>query len=62
MQKTQFEFEVASGADLEAQHFALSKSKDARSCRQQLESVEEQLDLACEKVISLEAAKTESAV
>lgn len=40
LQHTQRELQVASSAVLEAQHLALSKSKEARSCRQQLNGVE----------------------
>lgn len=44
LKKTQRELQISSGTDLESQHLALSKVKNARSCRQQFEGVEEQLD------------------
>lgn len=40
----------------------MSKSQKERSSRQQLESVEEQLDLTREKITSVEAARTGAAV
>lgn len=62
LQKTQCELKVAGGNVLEAQYFALSKSEEARLCRQQLEDVGKLLDLAREKVTAIEAAIAEAAV
>lgn len=49
-----------SGAVLDAQHHVLGKLDEARSCRQQFEVVEKQVDLAREKVTSIEAASVEA--
>lgn len=43
-------------AILEAQHLVLSMLEKARSCRQQLEGVKVQLDLARERAISVKEA------
>lgn len=51
--KTQCELQVASGVVLEAQQVTLSKLEESRSCRQQLEGVEEQLDLAVRRSLAL---------
>lgn len=59
--RTQSESQVASGAVVEAQHLALSKLKDTRSCCQQLEGMKEQLHLPCVKVTSVEAARSKAA-
>lgn len=53
LRKTERKLQVASGAVMEAQHFALSKSGEASIYSQQLEGVEEQLDLAHSKTISI---------
>lgn len=55
MLRIQRELQVTRGAVLVDQHLALSKLDDVCSCRDRLEDVEEQLDLATEKVISTEA-------
>lgn len=62
LQKSQRELQVASDAVSEAQRLALSKSEEVRSCRQQLKGVEKLLDLACEKVISVETTSIEAVV
>lgn len=54
--------DIVSSAVLEAQHFALSKSEEARSCHDQLDGAEEHMDLFHEKAISLEAARAEATV
>lgn len=44
LQRSQPELQFCSGADLEAQNFALSSSEEARFCHQQCDGVEKQLD------------------
>lgn len=62
LQKTQCELQVDSGASFDAQHLVLSKAEEARSFLQKLNGVEAQIDLAREKVISIQAACAEIAV
>lgn len=47
---------------LKAQYFALSKSEGALYCFDQIKGVEKQLDLVCEKVMSVGAVGAAAAV
>lgn len=62
LQNTQHESQAASSAVSEPKHIASSNSEEARSCRQHLEYVEEQLDLALEKVTSIGKASADAAL
>lgn len=62
LQKTHCELKVTSGAGLKAQRLPLSKLEKAHFCCQQFGGVEEQIDLAREKVTSAEAAGAKAAV
>lgn len=54
--------QVASGVDLEAHYHALSCSEEAHFCRRQSKDVDEHLDLAREKAISVEVSGVEASV
>lgn len=55
------ELQVTSDAVLELQHLSLSRVEESRLCRQQLEGVEKQLDLARKRVACVEAVSAEAA-
>lgn len=56
------ELQVAGGVVLKAQFLALCRSGEARTCRQYLEGVKEELDLALEMTISVEAVSSKAAI
>lgn len=62
LQKTQSGWQAVSGTVSEALGVALSKCEEACSCFQQLQSMEEQLDLAGKKVTSVKAGSVKAVV